>query len=104
MVDRYWSGSIWFYNEINDFDRHRYTSARKTESGVRAAAYLDKYDKLVIGEDSGNVSVFESTLKPESQVQELLCMGFSCQHDDSLTSLSTFSDNVHVVTGGMDSW
>ncbi|XP_058791274.1 methylosome protein WDR77-like [Phymastichus coffea] len=102
MVDRYWNGSVWFYNGLTNFDRNKYTAARKTESGVCVAAYLDKYDKFIVGEESGLLSVFELITKPETQLQELQCMGFSCQHDDSLTSVSTFKDNVHIVTGGMD--
>ncbi|XP_011494723.1 PREDICTED: methylosome protein 50-like [Ceratosolen solmsi marchali] len=98
MVDRYWNGTVWFYSEINNFDRNQYIAATRTESGVRVATYLGKYDRFVIGEDSGLIQIFELVLK-----SELKCMGYTCQHDDSLTSMSTFNNNTHIVTAGMDS-
>lgn len=104
MIDRYWNGTIWYYEGLDKFDRNQYTAAIRTESGVCAAAYLGKYDKFVIGEHSGLIQIFEVGTKPETQSKELQCMGYSCQHDDSLTSISTFHDYTHIVTAGMDTW
>jgi methylosome protein 50 len=104
MVDRYWNGTIWVYNEISNFDRNQYIAATRTESGVCVGTYLGKYDKFVIGEDSGLIQVFEIAMKSHDQETDLKCMGYTCQHDDSLTSMSTFNNGNHIVTGGMDSW
>ncbi|XP_001599571.4 methylosome protein 50 [Nasonia vitripennis] len=103
MVDRYWNGTVWFYGDPSNFEKNQYTAAIRTETGVRAAAYLGKHDKFIIGEDSGLLQVFEVVLKPDTQIQELQCMGYACQHDDSLTSISTFNDDMHIVSAGMDS-
>ena len=104
MVDRYWNGTIWLYTDLANFDRNHYAAAVRTESGVHVATYLDKYEKFVIGEDTGLLQVFELSLNSETQLYELQCIGYSCQHDDSLTSISTFSNNKHIVTAGMDTW
>ncbi|XP_026671978.1 methylosome protein 50-like [Ceratina calcarata] len=100
MTDRYWSGTVWYYNSIADFDRNKAYLATKTESGVCDAVFLES-DKFVIGEDSGALQVLQLT-KSSDDSQELQCAGYTCLHDDSLLSLSAFEDKCHVVSGGMD--
>lgn len=102
MVDRYWNGTIWFYNDLTNFDGTKYSAAIRTESGVHVAAYLEKYDKFITGEDSGLLQVFELNCKTESKTQEIRCVGYMCQHDDTLTCISTFSNKNNIVTSGMD--
>ena len=101
MTDRYWSGTVWYYNDISDFNRDKGFVATKTESGVCDAIYLEE-DKFVITEDSGVLQIFSLAETAETNLQELQCMGYSCLHDSSTLSISAFSDKDHVVTGGMD--
>ncbi|KAK2581316.1 hypothetical protein KPH14_008091 [Odynerus spinipes] len=101
LVDRYWSGTVWYYNDISDFNRDKAFVATKTESGVCTGAYLER-DKFAIGEDSGLLQILGLVEMPDADQQELQCLGYACQHDDSLSTLSVFSDRAHLVTGGMD--
>lgn len=103
MTDRYWSGTVWYYNDTTDFDRDQAFVATKTESGVCDGAYLER-DKFVIGEDSGVLQVIGLVEGADTYQQELRSLAYACQHDSSLLTLSVFSDNVHLVTGGMDCW
>ena len=104
MVDRYWSGTIWYHTNVVNFDRNQHAAAIKTESGVREAIYLGKHDKFIIGEDSGMLQIFEIVLNPTTHTQEMQCLGYSCQHDDSISSICRFENNDLIVTAGMDSW
>ncbi|XP_031826177.1 methylosome protein WDR77 [Nomia melanderi] len=101
MTDRYWSGTIWYYNDISDFDRDKAFVALKTESVVCDGADLER-DKFVIGEDSGVLQVLGLVEVADTHSQELQSLGYACLHDGSLLTLSVFEDNTHLVTGGMD--
>ena len=101
MTDHYWSGTVWYYKDTADFHRDKAFVATKTKSGVCSAAYLE-CDKFVISEDSGVLQVIGLVEAAESHLKELQCLGYACQHDNSLLTLSVFSDNAHLVTGGMD--
>lgn len=101
LTDRYWTGTVWYYNDTSDFNRDKAFIATKTESGVCTAAYLDQ-EKFAVGQDSGLLQILGLVEIPDIDQQELQCLGYACQHDDTLLSLSVFSDNAHLVTGGMD--
>lgn len=100
MADRYWTGTVWYYNDISDFDRNKAYIAKKTESGVCAAVYL-KSDAFVIGEDSGGLQILDVTSGPDG-LKQLQCSAYACLHDSSLLTLSAFADKKHIVSGGMD--
>ncbi|XP_014210089.1 methylosome protein 50-like [Copidosoma floridanum] len=102
MVDRYWYGTLWYFSEPVGFDRNSYSAATRTESGVRDAVFLGKHDKFFVGEDSGLVQIYEVTLNTDTKAKDLQFTGYSCQHDDSVTSIAAFYDNTHTVSGGMD--
>ncbi|XP_076287392.1 methylosome protein WDR77 [Lasioglossum baleicum] len=101
MTDRYWNGTVWYYNDISDFTREKAFIATKTESGVCDGAHLEQ-DKFIISEDSGVLQVYGLVEAADTQLQELQSLGYTCQHDSSPLTLSVFQDNVHVVSGGMD--
>ncbi|KAK9308694.1 hypothetical protein QLX08_001416 [Tetragonisca angustula] len=100
LTDRYWSGTVWYYNDITNFDRDKASLQIKTESGVCDGIFLQS-DKFVIGEDSGTLQVFDLSAKP-SDSEELQCAGYAALHDNSLLTLSAFADKEHIVSGGMD--
>jgi len=102
MVDRYWYGTLWYFSEPVSFDRNKYTAALRTESGISDAVFLGKHDKFIIGEDSGLIQIYEVTKRSDTQAKELQFTGYSCQHDDSVTSIALFHDNTHIVSGAMD--
>ncbi|XP_078040859.1 methylosome protein WDR77 [Augochlora pura] len=101
MTDRYWTGSLWYYNDISDFDRKKAYIASKMESGVCDGAYLGQ-DKFVVSEDTGVLQVLGLVETNDTCVQELQSLQYACQHDSTLLTLSVFQDDIHLVTGGMD--
>ncbi|KZC12058.1 PREDICTED: methylosome protein 50-like [Dufourea novaeangliae] len=101
MTDRYWCGTVWYFNDISDFDKNKAVVATKTESGVCDGAHLE-HDKFVICEDSGVLQVLGLVDVADTNLQELQSLGYACLHDSSLLTLSVFHDNDHLVTGGMD--
>lgn len=100
LTDRYWSGTVWFYNDITDFDRNKAYLAMKTETGVCDAVYLEN-DKFAICEDSGALQILQLTTMPDD-TQELQCTAYTALHDDTILSLSTSNDKCYIVSGGMD--
>ncbi|XP_076764218.1 methylosome protein WDR77 [Xylocopa sonorina] len=100
MTDRYWSGTLWYYNDITDFDRNKAHIATRTESGICDIVPIES-DKFVLGEDSGALQIFHLVTKSDD-LQELQCIGYAALHDNSLLSLSMFHDKEHLVSGGMD--
>lgn len=101
LSGRYWSGTVWYYNDISDFQRENAFLAKKSESGVCDAAYLS-HNKFLIGEDSGVLQISGLADVADSELQELQCLDYACQHDDSLLTLSAFSNKTHAVTSGAD--
>lgn len=104
MTDRYWSGTVWFYKDYTNFNRDKSTTAMKTESGVCDAAFLGGTNKFVVGEDSGFIQILSINESEDKKTHEFQCLGYSFEHDDAITSISSFGGNTRLVTGGMDYW
>ncbi|XP_054013340.1 methylosome protein 50-like isoform X1 [Hylaeus anthracinus] len=102
MADRYWSGTVWYYNDFSDFDIDKAFVATKLESGVCDGAFLE-HNKFVISEDTGGLQVLCLAEVPDTHLQEIQSLGYACLHDSSLVTLSVFHDNEHLVTGDLDS-
>ncbi|XP_015178911.1 PREDICTED: methylosome protein 50-like isoform X3 [Polistes dominula] len=101
MTDRFWSGTVWYYNDISDFTKSKALLSTKTITGITTGAYLEK-DKFIIGEDSGLLQIIGLVETSEKDTFELQSFGYACQHDDTITSISVFSDKERLVSGGMD--
>ncbi|CAL7935769.1 unnamed protein product [Xylocopa violacea] len=100
MGHHYWGGTVWYYNDITDFDRNKAYVATRTESGVCDVVCIES-DKFAVGEDNGALQVFHLVTKSDD-LQELQCAGYAALHDDSLLSLSIFHDKKHIVSCGLD--
>lgn len=101
MVDLYWNGTLWHYKDISDFSREKATVTQRMDSGVCNAAYLSE-NRFVSVEDSGAIQIQEIVQTDEqSQFQHL---EYACQHEDSILTVSVFSNQRNFVTGGMDYW
>lgn len=101
MVDLFWNGTLWHYKDISDFSRERATVKHQMHSGVCDAAYLDE-TKFVSVEDSGAVQVYE--IVQTDEVSQFQPLEYACQHEDSILTVSVFSNRRNIVTGGMDCW
>lgn len=104
MIDRQWNGTLSYYNELEHFDRDNAFAAYRTESGISDAAFLEKHDKCLIGEDSGTVQIVQlHDVENNAYKQKFFKpLHYACQHDDSLISLSVFENNTQFVSGGID--
>ncbi|XP_012263031.2 methylosome protein 50-like [Athalia rosae] len=102
LTGRYWSGTIWYFKDHSKIDRNNPTAARVMESGVCDAAALNETNKFVVGEDSGVIQILSINEMADTHTHELQCLGYSFDHDDSITSISTFDDNIRLVTTAMD--
>lgn len=100
MTDRYWCGTVWYFKSITDFNKDKAFAASDTGSGACDGVFISE-NKFVICEDSGVLQVF-SLDNTDSESDTLQCLGYACQHDDSILTVSAFSDASRVVTGGMD--
>ncbi|XP_011879747.1 PREDICTED: methylosome protein 50 isoform X2 [Vollenhovia emeryi] len=99
MVDLYWNGTLWHYKDLSDFSQERAAVTQRVSSGVTDAVYLGK-SRFVSAEDSGAVQVHEIVeTDEEAKFQPL---SYACQHEDSILTMSVFSNRRNIVTGGMD--
>ncbi|XP_076619515.1 methylosome protein WDR77 [Colletes latitarsis] len=101
MTAEHWSGSIWYYNQISEFDRDKALVTTNTERGVCDGAYLE-HNKFVVADDNGCLQVFNFVEVGDKHVPMIQCLGFTSSHNSTLVTLSIFNDNEHLVTGELD--
>lgn len=102
MVDLYWTGTLWHYKDISDFTREKAAVTQQMSNGICDAVYLG-YNKFVVVEDSGAVQITE-IVQAANEQSEFQFLERACQHDDSVLTVSGFSNKRNIVTGGMDCW
>ncbi|KAL6429327.1 hypothetical protein ACFW04_008199 [Cataglyphis niger] len=100
MVDLYWTGTLWHYNDISDFTREKAAITQQMSNGICDAVYLG-HNKFVVVEDSGAVQITE-IVQSTNKESEFVFLERACQHDDSISTVSAFSNKRNIVTGGMD--
>ncbi|KAG7188114.1 hypothetical protein KM043_015961 [Ampulex compressa] len=100
MTGRYWSGSIWCYDDIRNFNRDKAVATEITKSGTCSGAYLEQ-DKFIIAEDNGELRIFQLCVTRESElrIQHLRC---AKQTGDTILNMSPLAHKSYVVTGGID--
>ncbi|XP_015117051.1 methylosome protein 50 [Diachasma alloeum] len=101
LTDRYWNGTVWYFDETEVLDRNKSFTATRTSSTVSDAAFIEG-DKFILAEDGGIVQMLNVVKPPETWTVGLQSIGHTCQHDDSVTSLAVFESKSHFVSGGMD--
>ena len=58
--------------------------------------------QIIVGEDSGVVQVLNLTESADEHTFHFEPLNCVCEHDDSVLSVSVFSDKKQAVTGGAD--
>ncbi|XP_032685446.1 methylosome protein 50-like [Odontomachus brunneus] len=97
-----WNGSLRYYDNTSDFNKKNAAVIEETYDGCGDATFLTQ-DKFVVVGDKGAVEIFQivqATGKP--QTLELQSLNSACYHDDSVYTVSAFSDSKSIVTGGLD--
>lgn len=100
-----WFGSLRYYSDIEDLNSKNSTVTKETYDGCGDAAFLAQ-DRFVVVGDKGAVEVFEVVQQTtdDHQMPDLQSIKSACYHDDSVYTVSVFSDSVSIVTGGLDCW
>ncbi|XP_043270374.1 methylosome protein 50-like [Venturia canescens] len=98
---RLWNGSVWLYNDLTNFDKINALVSSTTESSVCDAVFLET-DKFVVVEDSGVLQILQVILNPVTQSKQIQCLGYTCQHDDTILSASAFHKKTRIITAGID--
>lgn len=99
-----WSGSLRYYNNTSDLNRNAVAVTKETYDGCGDAAFLAQ-DKFVVVGDKGAVEIFQIVQATgKHQILEIQSLHSACHHDDSVYTVSAFSDSKSIVTGGLDCW
>ncbi|EFN88372.1 Methylosome protein 50 [Harpegnathos saltator] len=102
MSSMTWSGSIKYYNDITDFGSKNATITKDTYDGCGDAVFLAE-DKFVIVGDRGAIEIFKIAQSTnEFETPEFQSLNYACHHDDSVYTVSAFSDKKSIITGGLD--
>ncbi|XP_046997141.1 methylosome protein 50-like [Schistocerca americana] len=103
LTGRFWCGSLWYFEDAElTPDVYKCLAGVDRETGVCDGKFLqDKY-KIVVGEDSGVIQVLALIESEDKDSFHFTCLGSACEHDDSVSSLSTFNDKKKVVSGSFD--
>ncbi|XP_015585891.1 methylosome protein 50 isoform X2 [Cephus cinctus] len=102
MTSRFWRGNLWYYEDISNLNRAKATTTSGGESGITTGAFLGERDKFVVGEDSGVIKVLKVDVAEDESKRGIYYLGYACQHDDSITSLSILKNSKQIVTAGLD--
>lgn len=99
-----WTGSLRYYNDTSDFNKKNAAITEETYDCCGDAAFLTQ-DKFVVVGDKGAVEIFQIVQATgKHQTLELQSLNSACHHDDSVYTVSAFSDSKSIVTGGLDCW
>ena len=103
LTGRFWNGSVWYYDDCSAFEKSKATVHAATGSGVVDGSFL-KNEKFVVVEDSGVLQVINVVDNAATKSKQMELLGYTCQHDNSILTMSVFDSKDRVVTGGMDCW
>ncbi|EZA50092.1 hypothetical protein DMN91_006316 [Ooceraea biroi] len=102
MTDLFWTGALWYFNDISELDRKKAAITQELDTGVCDAVYLNE-NKFVVVDDSGAVQIFDiMTDNSPEQPAQFLSVAYACQHDSSALTVSLFPDKKNIITAGMD--
>lgn len=102
LVGKIWSGSVWFFDsgDVTPLEQES-LSGHGCDSCVSAGKFLDTWDKIIIGEDSGKVTIC-SIAKFEDDSTHFLPQHGETQHDGCITSIAVLKDKMYSVSAGSD--
>lgn len=101
LTGRYWTGSVWYFTEAVP-EKDTCLTGVDCTTGVNDGKFLDRNKKVVIGEDSGAVTVLYLKELEDDHTYQLKPIATRNDHDSSVLSISASSDKTKIVTGGMD--
>ncbi|PNF41240.1 hypothetical protein B7P43_G01506 [Cryptotermes secundus] len=103
LTGRFWTGSLWYFLDPDSApDVEKCLTGIECETGITDGKFLEDNNKVIIGEDSGVVQVLGLSESPGEHTFHFESLSSVCEHDDSVLSVSVFSDGKRAVTGGLD--
>uniref|UniRef100_A0A1B6KX50 Uncharacterized protein n=1 Tax=Graphocephala atropunctata TaxID=36148 RepID=A0A1B6KX50_9HEMI len=101
LSGRYWRGSVWYFKNATLAPRKESCDTGiECEATVSEGKFIDGRKTIIVGEDSGAVSVFE--LIEDDQSVSFEGKNSRHDHDSCVLSISVSSDKSSAVTAGMD--
>ncbi|XP_067004033.2 methylosome protein WDR77 [Anabrus simplex] len=103
LTGRYWSGSLWYFLDADAApDVEKCLTGVECETGVCDGKFLKDEQRVIVGEDSGSVQILALTEAADEHIFHFSPIGSSCEHDDSIVSISVFKDKPRAVSGSFD--
>ncbi|XP_075229780.1 methylosome protein WDR77-like [Lycorma delicatula] len=102
---RYWTGTLHFFNEATvTISKNTSLSGMNCQSVVTEGKFVSSRDKVIIGEDSGSLSLLKLTDVDNEGVKSthVLANVVTYDHDSAVLSLSVSPDKNTFVSGSMD--
>uniref|UniRef100_A0A1B6GR52 Uncharacterized protein n=1 Tax=Cuerna arida TaxID=1464854 RepID=A0A1B6GR52_9HEMI len=102
LSGRYWRGSVWYFKNASLAPRKESCATGiECESTVCDGKFIDAKKTIIVGEDSGAVTVYE-LIEEDDQPISFEGKNSRHDHDSCVLSISVSSDKSSVVTAGMD--
>ncbi|XP_069686307.1 methylosome protein WDR77-like [Periplaneta americana] len=100
---RFWTGSLWYFLDPDAApDVEKCLTGIECETGVTDGKFLEDKQKIIVGEDSGVVQILGVSESADEHTFHFESLNSVCEHDDTVLSVSVFSDKKHAVTGSLD--
>ncbi|KAK9500455.1 hypothetical protein O3M35_001714 [Rhynocoris fuscipes] len=102
LVLNYWNGSIWYFKDADLAPEKEHSlTGHGRDCGIACGKFLESKDKIIVGDDSGALTIYHATTF-ENDTVHLIPQMISTHHDSSITSLSVTSSRTQTISGGND--
>ncbi|KAL1117005.1 hypothetical protein AAG570_004333, partial [Ranatra chinensis] len=99
---RYWIGSIWYFNSADDAPANdNSVTGHSCDSGVPTGKFLNSSQKVIVGEDTGTLTIYELTTYKNGDIY-FVPEVYSAQHESSILSLSFSRTKNKIISAGTD--
>lgn len=103
LTERYWTGSLWYFIEPEAAPNvEKCLTGIDCESGVCDGKFLTDQQKVIVGEDSGNIQVLALSEVADEHTFHFSLSASACDHDNYVTSVSVFKGKSQAVSGSAD--
>lgn len=93
-----WNGSLWCFQDVNDApDVTKCLTGTETSSGICDLICIQEH-KVVVAMDCGFLEIYQLSKEPWC----FTSISSSCEHDDSILSISLNANESNVISGGSD--
>lgn len=102
LVTRNWTGSVWLFKTADVHPKkEECISGHGCESAVSCGKFLDSWEKILVGEDTGKLSLLKVNEYDDGSVHFVPYLS-ATHHDACINSLCINNNNLSTVTAGAD--